>query len=195
MRRDMPGSGRRVRINDPAKRRPPGSVIATGGHRFDGADRPSRGQPSPRFPLAKHGYDRAIVDQQFAELEQEVVELDRELANLQASTPLRTEAGAENNQIGKQVSAILIAAHESAGETRRFAESEAEHRIAEAERRARSITEDAHHELRLLQAEMTSLQRERNELLDDIRRIADGLRALADKPSEEAPAEPVHDSS
>jgi cell division septum initiation protein DivIVA len=191
----MPGSARRGRINQPAKRHPSASVIANGRHRFGGTDRPIRGETSPRFPVAKQGYDPAIVDQRFAELEQEVIELDRELANLQASTPLRTEAAAETDQIGKHVSAILIAAHESAGETRRIAEAEADRRIADAESRARSITADGHHELRRLQDEMTSLQRERNQLLGEIRRIADGLRALADKPAEDVPTESVHDSS
>lgn len=195
MRRDMPGSGRRVRITEPTKRHSPGPAIAKGRHRHDGADRPDSGALPPRFPIARQGYDRAIVDQRFAELEQEVIELDRELANLQALTPLRSEAVADTDRIGKEVSAILLAAHESAGETRRLAEAEADRRIADAESRARAITGDANHELRRLQDEMASLQRERNQLLDDIRRIADGLRALADKPSEDLSPQSVRDSS
>lgn len=191
----MPGPGRRVRTTEPAKRRSPGPVIANGRHRLDGADRPGSGVLPPRFPITRQGYDRAIVDQRFAELEQEVIELDRELANLQASTPLRSEAAADTDRIGKEVSAILLAAHESAGETRRLAEAETDRRIADAESRARTITEDANRELRRLQDEMTSLQRERNQLLDDLRRIADGLRALADKPSEDLPPQSIRDSS
>ena len=191
----MRDPGRRARINQPDKRRGAGPVSANGRDRFAGADRPGSGVLPPRFPITREGYDRATVDQRFAELEQEVIELDRELANLQASTAPRTEAAAESDRVGKEVSAILIAAHESAGETRRLAEAEADRRIADAESTARSITEDANRELRHLQDEMASLQRERGRLLDDIRRIVDGLRALVDKPSGDVPAESAHESS
>jgi cell division septum initiation protein DivIVA len=187
MRRDMAGLGRRVGMNEPAKRRSRGPVIADEGHRFDGADRPGSATPPPRFPITRQGYDRAVVDQRFAELEQEVLELDRELAKVHASTALRSEADTEPERIGKQVSAVLIAAHESASEIRRVAEAEAQRRIADAESQARSITGDANRELRRLQDEMASLQRKHNQLFDDICRIADRLRALADKSSERPP--------
>lgn len=162
---------------------------------MDEADRPGSRVLPPRFPITRQGYDRAIVDQRFAELEQEVVELDRELANLQASTQPRTEATAEIDRSGQQVSAILIAAHESAGQTMRLVEAEADRRVADAESMARSITENANRELTRLQDQMASLQRERNQLLDDIRRIADRLHALAANPTEDPPAESVHESS
>jgi cell division septum initiation protein DivIVA len=151
----------------------------------DWGDRPQSGQAPPRFPIASQGYDRAIVDQRFAELEQELSELDRELAQLEASTPPRTEAGVKSDRIGEQISSILIAAHESAEETKRLADGEAERRIADAERRARALTEDANQELGRLQNEIGSLLHERDRLIYDIRTLADGLRALADNPSED----------
>ena len=114
---------------------------------------------------------------------------------MQASTPPTGDAAAEIARTGKQVSAVLIAAHESADETKRLAEAEADRRIADAETRVRSITEDANRELRRLQDAMASLNRERDRLLDDIRSIADRLGALADKPSEDLPTESIHDSS
>ena len=141
----------------------------------------------PRFPITRQGYDRAVVEERFAELEQELIELDRELVNMQASTPPKGDAAAEIARTAKQVSAILIAAHESADETKRLAE--ADRRITDTESRVRSITEDANRELRRLQAEMASLKRERDRLLDDIRNIADELGALAAKPSEDLPTE------
>ena len=189
----MPGPARRT-INEPANRRSPSAVIANSRHRFDSGDRLRAGESPPRFPIAKQGYDRAIVDERFAELEQELIELDRELANLQASTPPRNEAAGEIDRIGKQVSAILIAAHESADETRRLADAEAGHCIADAESRARSITEDANRELSALHDEIASLRRERDRLLDDIRGIAERLRAVAENPSSGLPAEPVDQS-
>jgi len=198
----MPGSARRVTSNERAQRRSPGPGSAGPNHHLDGPDWTRSGELPPRFPITKQGYDRAVVDQRLAELEQDVIELDRELANLQASTPLRSDAAAESQLVGEQISAILIAAHESAEATRRLASAEADRRIAEAESRiaeadsrVRSVTEDASRELTRLQDEMASLQRERDRLLDDIRSIADRLRTLADNPAEESPAEPVHEAS
>jgi chromosome segregation ATPase len=132
-----------------------------------------------------------IVDQRLAELEQDLSELDRELAKLEACTPPETEAGVESDRIGEQVSAILIAAHESAAETRRLADGEAERRIADAESRVRVLTEDANRELRRLQNELGSLGRERDRLIYGIRTLADGLRALADNPPKHLPAESI----
>ena len=152
-----------------------------------GADLARSAELPPRFPITRHGYDRAVVEERFAELEQELIELDRELVNMQASTPPKGDAAAEIARTGKQVSAILIAARESADETKRLAE--ADRRITDTESRVRSITEDANRELRRLQAEMASLKRERDRLLDDIRNIADELGALAAKPPEDLPTE------
>ena len=114
---------------------------------------------------------------------------------MHASTPANNDAAAETARIGKQVSAILIAAHQSAEETRRLAEAEADRRIANAESRARSITDAPHRELMRLHDEVASLTRERERLLDDIGGIADRLRALADKPFEDLPTESLHDLS
>jgi cell division septum initiation protein DivIVA len=186
---------RRITINEPAKRRSSGPVISTGRDRLGEADRPRSAELRPRFPITRRGYDRAVVDERFAELEQEVIELDRELANVQASAPFNNAATAETAGIGKQVSAILIAAHDSAEETRRLAEAEADRRIADAESRVRSLTEAPNRELMRLRDEMASLNRERDRLRDEIRAIADRLRALAETPSEDVPTESVHGSS
>jgi hypothetical protein len=132
MSKDVPGLARRIRINEPAKRRSPSPVISTGRHRLGGADPARSAERPPRFPVTRQGYDRAVVDERFAELEQEVseleqelIELDRELVNVQASTPPKGDAAAEIAR-GEQVSAVLIAAHESADETERLAEAEAD---------------------------------------------------------------------
>jgi vacuolar-type H+-ATPase subunit H len=190
MRRDVPSRGRQTITAEAAKRRLPGAAAANPGHRLGPAGRAAFGEPLPRFPLASQGYDPAIVDQRFADLEQEVLELDRELANLQAATPLSGEVAAEIARFGEQVSAILIAAHESAHESTRRAEAEAERRIADAESRARTITDDASREVKRLQNDIASLSGQRERLLADLRSIADGLRALADTSSEDSPTAP-----
>jgi hypothetical protein len=69
----MPGPARRT-INETANRRSPGAVIANSRHLFDGRDRLRAGESPPRFPIARQGYDRAIVD----EAEAVVLELDDE---------------------------------------------------------------------------------------------------------------------
>src|SRR5437764_3261546 len=178
-------------IDESSRRRSAGGVIANSSHRLDDSDRPRSGEPPPRFPITRHGYDRAIVDQRFAELEQELIELDHELAELQGSRPPKSEPTGEIDRLGEQISAILIAAHESAGEITRLAEGQAARHIADAESRARSLSEDANRELRGLQGELTSLRQERERLVDDIRSIADRLRALADNPPEDFRAKPV----
>jgi hypothetical protein len=184
----MPGLARRVTIGEAARRPSPGATVGNRSHRFDRADRPRSGQSPPRFPITRHGYDRAIVDQRFAELEQELIELDDELADLQDPRP-PSEATGEIDRLGEQISAILIAAHESAAETTRLAEAEAARRIADADRQARSLSENANRELSSLQVELAALRQERKRLLDDIRSIADGLHALADNAAEDLPPE------
>ena len=104
--------------------------------------------------------------------------------------PLKAEVAAEIDRIGEQVSAILIAAHESANETRRRAEAEAEDLIAYAQSRVRTVTDEANRELQYHQDEIESLRSDRERLLGDIRSIADGLRALADKSREDASSGP-----
>jgi cell division septum initiation protein DivIVA len=173
----------------------PDPVRSPGGHRSGDEDRARSAELPPRFPITRQGYDRAVVDKRFAELEQELLELDRELANVHASTSPNDDPAAETARLGKQVSAILIAAHQSADETRRLAQAEADRRIADAENRARSITEAPHRELMRLHDKIAFLTRERDRLLDEIGRIADRLRTLADAPSKDAPTEPLHDSS
>ncbi|MFL5861351.1 MAG: DivIVA domain-containing protein [Solirubrobacteraceae bacterium] len=164
--------------------------------RSERAGRPRSDDTPPRFPTARQGYDRAIVDKRFAELEQELRELDRELADLQGSSASEGAATGAIDRIGEDVSAILVAAHESAGEITRLAEAEATQRIADAESRARRLSEHATRELRDVQTELAALRQERERLLDDIRSIADALHALADTgggnvsagPTDEPPA-------
>jgi cell division septum initiation protein DivIVA len=156
----------------------------------DGEDRLSSGPTPPRFPIASQGYDRAIVDRRFAELERELSELDRELAKLEASRAPGSGVAVESEGFGKKVSSILIAAHESAAEIRRLADVEAERRIAEAESRVRALTEDANREMERLQNETGSLRRERERLVSDIRTLAVRLRIVADRPFGEPDLEP-----
>jgi hypothetical protein len=144
----------------------------------------------PRFPITKQGYDCAAVDEQVAELERELTELDQELADLRAQMPSRSETAAEIEKIGEQTSAILLAAHESAQQTAREAEAQADRCVADAAANAIEITTQANRKLSDLQSETGMLYRERERLLEDVRGVADALGSLADRPPMTVLAEP-----
>jgi hypothetical protein len=143
-----------------------------------------------RFPITRQGYDPATVDEHVAYLEQELVELDGQLAELRAQTPSRGDVTAEIERIGGQTSAILIAAHDQADETRRIAQEQADRCMADAASNAIATTSAANRELRELESEQASLSRERERLLEDIRGIATTLSSLADSAAERFPPEP-----
>ena len=63
--------------------------------------------------MARQGYDCVAVDEHVADLERELIELDRELADLRARTPSGRQVEAEIHRIGEQTSTILLAAHDS----------------------------------------------------------------------------------
>ena len=142
---------------------------------------PASEAPAPRFPTARHGYERAAVDEHVAELE-------RELAELRHASP--RAVAAEIERIGEQTAAILRTAHEQAQETTRRGQVQADHVLSAAAANAVAITEDATQQLRQLDADTDSVWRERGRLIDDVRIIATALVALAEDAAERFPAEP-----
>jgi DivIVA protein len=141
-------------------------------------------EPLPRFPIARHGYDCTAVDGHIAELEAELLGLDRELAELRARTPSEGEVVAEIERVGEQTSAILIAAHDQAQETSRSAQAQADRCMADAAANAVAITSEAKRQVRELESEKQSIECERRRLLEDIRGVAAALSSLADGASE-----------
>jgi cell division septum initiation protein DivIVA len=137
-------------------------------------------ETSPRFPLARRGYECGAVDQYVAELEQELVALDQELVQLRAQLPSAGEVTSEIQRVGQQTSAILIAAHEQAQETARNAEQEAERRMAEATSNAFAMTAEARQQVGELEREKASLRSERERLITDIRTLSAALAGVAD---------------
>jgi DivIVA protein len=127
------------------------------------------------------------VDEHLAELEQQLLARDRELAELRARTPLKAEIAAEIERIGEQTSAVLIAAHDQAQETTRVAQERADRCVADAVANASAITSEANRQLRELESEKTSLGRERQRLLEDVRVVAAALSSLADDAAERFP--------
>ena len=134
----------------------------------------------PRFPLAPRGYDRVAVDEFIAELELELAEADRELAEVRAGVDSADEVQAELKRIGEQTSAILIAAYEQRDEILRAAREEAESSVAEAVAKADALVADGEARRRELEAQNGAAYQERDRLLEEIRTVSAGLAALAD---------------
>jgi cell division septum initiation protein DivIVA len=145
------------------------------------------GEGPPRFPITRNGYDCPAVDTYIAELERELLTLDREVAQLNAQTPSRNEIAAQIEQVGEQTSAILIAAHEQGQETLRLAQEQADRCIADAASNAAAITSEATQQVRELEREYDSLGGERERLLEDIRSTAAALNSLTGAAAERFP--------
>jgi cell division septum initiation protein DivIVA len=149
----------------------------------DGDDPPAWDPVGPRFPVARLGYDREAVDEQVAELE-------RELAELQTRAPSADAVSAEIEKIGEQTSAILTVAHDRAHEMTRQAQEQADRCLADAASNAVMITEDAKRRLRQLDTDTDAVWRERARLIEDVRSVSGALATLADDAVARFPAEP-----
>jgi hypothetical protein len=199
----MSGFDRRsATLDEPDKRRSTGWRFGDLGDRFARAFSTSERSPSPRevdngeqypvdeqtapwdnvlprFLITKQGYDCMAVDEHVAGLERELNELDEELAELRARRPEKAEVAAEIERVGEQTSSILLAAHDSAKETTRLAQAQADRCIADAAAKALAMTADANRQLSNLESEKASLVRERERLMEDIRTVAAALTELA----------------
>jgi cell division septum initiation protein DivIVA len=136
--------------------------------------------PPPQFPLAQRGYDRVAVDQFIAELQLELAEADRELAEVRSRVDSADEVQTELKRIGEQTSAVLIAAYEQRDEILRVAREEAENSVAEAAAKASALVADGEGRRRELEAQNQGAYQERERLLKEIRALSAGLAALAD---------------
>ena len=137
------------------------------------------GDGSSRFPVAPLGYNRQAVDEQFAELESELMELREALAQAShGEAPMSIQE--ELERIGEETASILVVAHDKAHETTRMAQEQAERCIADAAANAVSITEEATRKLAELEAETDGVRRRRERLIADVRNISGSLQSLAD---------------
>lgn len=200
-------------LDDPVRRRSPGFRFADLGDRLartfspsdrtgaggdpkrdveypvNGEDTASWDQVLPRFPITRQGYDCVAVDEYVADLERELAEFDREIAELRARAPSGGEVAAEIQRIGEQTSTILLTATDQANETTRRAQEQADRCLADAASNAVAITEEANGQLRELEREKASLVSERLRLLEDIRGVAAALSTVADDAADRFPAE------
>jgi hypothetical protein len=140
--------------------------------------------PDQRFPVVRHGYDCAAVDQELAEIE-------RELVDLKAHRSPSAAVAAEIDRIGEQTAAILQTAYEQAAEITRGARDQADKCVADAASNAVAITEDANRRLGELDRETDTVWQERARLIEDARSVATALLTLAEEAAERFPAEPM----
>jgi ElaB/YqjD/DUF883 family membrane-anchored ribosome-binding protein len=141
-------------------------------------------ETAPSFPVVRHGYDRAAVDEYVAELE-------REIDDLRAKGPVtaNTAVSDEIKKIGAQTAAILQTAHQQANETTRKAQAEADKCLSDAAATAISMKEEAKQELRHLDTETDAVWHERARLIDDVRNVATTLFSLAEEATDRFPPE------
>lgn len=133
-----------------------------------------------RFPLVRSGYDPSAVDEHIASLERELEAARRDSTGA---------VSAELEKVGEQTSAILLLAHDKAGEITRAAQEQADRCVADASSNAVTITEQAKQKLRQLDAETESIWDERARLLEDARAVARELTAMVESAASRFAAE------
>ena len=137
------------------------------------------GDGSSHFPVAPLGYNRQAVDEHFADLESELIELRDALAQTShGEAPMSIQE--ELERIGEETASILVVAHDKAHETTRMAQEQAERCISDAAANAVAITEEATRKLQELEAETDGVARHRERLIADVRNISGSLQSLAD---------------
>ncbi|MDQ3609830.1 MAG: DivIVA domain-containing protein [Actinomycetota bacterium] len=124
------------------------------------------------FPTGVWGYERHAVDAYVARVGGFVDE----------AVTLRRPDGAVRHalaRVGEETSAVLQRATEVAEDITARSQTQADDRLARAEREATAIREAAEAQARELDAEIEHLWRERTRLLGEMERIAGELAALA----------------
>jgi cell division septum initiation protein DivIVA len=128
---------------------------------------PESEQRRRRFPWSLRGYRRNAVDQHIAELEEQIGELDRELAELRAAATLREEVANEMRRIGEETARVLFEAQHQREAIVRAAEEEAHRLVADATGKATSITSESEARVRELEAQRNAAHQERDRLLEN----------------------------
>jgi cell division initiation protein len=140
------------------------------------------GLSRPEFPVALRGYDRDAVDAY-------VDQVNRVVADLQASRSPQAAIRNALDQVGEETSGILERAHETADEITGRSRSQAEERLQKAEEEARETVRAAETRLRMLDTDAEEIWQERKRLIDDVQRVADDLTELAESAARRFPPE------
>ena len=125
------------------------------------------------FPAAMRGYDREAVDA----WREEIAEL---VTRLEEQEPADTAVRHAIDEVGRETSAILQRAHESASEIEARSRSQADARLAEADREAELTVREAEERADRLEEDTRSIWEQRLKLIDEMRQLADEVLGVAD---------------
>jgi len=128
---------------------------------------------STQFPAAMRGYDREAVDA----WREEIAEL---VARLEEQEPRDTAVRRAIDEVGRETSAILQRAHESASEIEARSRSQADARLEEADREAELTVREAEERADRLEADTRTVWEQRLRLIDEMRQLADEVLGVAD---------------
>ena len=131
------------------------------------------------FPAAMRGYDREAVDA----WREEIAEL---VTRLEEQEPADTAVRHAIDEVGRETSSILQRAHESASEIEARSRSQAEARLAEADREAELTVREAEERADRLEEDTRSIWEQRLRLIDEMRQLADEMLGVADDALERA---------
>lgn len=137
------------------------------------------------FPQAMRGYDRVAVDAWREDIA-------RLVERLEEQAPRDAAVKRALDEVGKETSAILQRAHEAADDIASRSRSQAEGRLARAEREAEITISEAEARVRELDEDHRRIWDERSRLLEEMRQLADDVLGVADDASEriQGPREP-----
>jgi cell division septum initiation protein DivIVA len=153
-----------------------------------GATNRESAQRERRFPWSLRGYRRSAVDQHIAELESELSQLDRELAELQAAATLREEVANEMRRIGEETAGVLIEAHNRREAIERAAEQEAQRVVGDATARATAIRAESEARVRELEAQREAVHQERDRLLENALAASTAIAEAVHSAHQQVPA-------
>jgi DivIVA domain-containing protein len=125
------------------------------------------------FPMVMRGYDRHAVDQLLTELLEHVETLESR----------QTREGVVQkalDELGEETAGILQRAHETADDITSRSRTQADARLARAEREADILRRDADEYAEQVITDTRALWEERQRLIEDIRQLADDVLGTAD---------------
>ena len=134
------------------------------------------------FPHALRGYDRLAVDEY-------VQQTRRLVAELQATRSPEAAVRRALERVGDQITGVLQRAHETAEQITAQSRSEAEDRLQQARREARTIADAAEQRVKELDADTDRIWVERQRIVADAEDLAGQLLALAKVAAERFPTD------
>jgi len=126
-----------------------------------------------QFPAAMRGYDREAVDA----WREEIAEL---VTRLEEQQPRDVAVRQALDDVGRETSAILQRAHESAAEIETRSRSQADSRLERADAEAEDTVREAEERADRLEEDARVIWDQRAKLIEEMRQLADEVLGVAD---------------